>query len=312
MTPRLRAFAAVAALLAVSALAAGVRAEKAQTQDASPQRPTFRAATDIVRVDVSVRDGRRGVTGLTAADFAVTDNGVPQRVVDVSYGRLPIDVTVALDVSYSVTGALLDQLRTAVRQLMSDLGPDDRLKLVSFNMRVTRVVDLTGDAGAVEQAIGQVAAGGGSSIWDAAAVSLVSASAATADRRQLVVLFTDGADSTSLATPDSVADVAQRTNASVTAVLPDGLFPAQGRVVVARRSPLAPFQRLAAETGGTVLASGSNLTSTFRRALEEFRSSYVLHFTPQGVPPAGFHALTVSVPRDRGFTIRARRGYFGG
>jgi hypothetical protein len=78
------------------------------------QQPTFRSEINAVVVDASVRDrSRRAVTNLQPADFVVIDNGVPQEVDNVSYGKLPIDVTVALDVSYSVTGVVLERLRRA-------------------------------------------------------------------------------------------------------------------------------------------------------------------------------------------------------
>ena len=95
------------------------------------QVPTFRSTTSAVSVDVSVRDrGRKPLTGLTAADFTVLDNGVKQTVTEVSYGVRPIDITVGLDVSGSVTGAVLDRLRRALVQLMGDLTKNDRLKLI--------------------------------------------------------------------------------------------------------------------------------------------------------------------------------------
>jgi len=287
------------------ALAAGTATVLA-AQDQAPQR-TFRAGADIVRVDVSVRDGRRAVTGLTAADFSLTDNGVPQQVTDVSYGRLPIDVTVALDVSGSVTGRLLVELRSAVLDLMEDLGEQDRLKLIGFNMRVSRVVDFTTDTAAIERAIQSATTGGGTSMRDAASVALISAT--EPDRRQLVVLFTDGADSSSVTTEAGMMDVAQRTNASLTIVVPERItaFGVQART----RRYVRWLRDLTGETGGTVITAGGDLTSTFRRALDEFRSSYVLYFTPSGVATEGFHTLEVTVPRDDGYTIRARRGYFG-
>ena len=107
------------------------------------------------------------------------DNGVLQTVDAVSYGKLPIDITVALDVSFSVTGAMLDWLRRGVVQLMRDLGKEDRLKLMLFNMQVARSVDFTTDEAAVERAIKSAAAGGGTSLLDSISVSLISASRRT-------------------------------------------------------------------------------------------------------------------------------------
>jgi hypothetical protein len=51
-----------------------------------------------------VRRDRRAVVSLTAADSELLDNGVRRRISDVTYEKLPIDVTVVLDVSSSVTG----------------------------------------------------------------------------------------------------------------------------------------------------------------------------------------------------------------
>jgi len=282
-------------------------------------RPTFRTSVDAVTVDVSVRDRARPVIDLTAADFRVLDNDVPQEVLDVSYGKLPIDVTVALDVSLSVTGRLLRDLRDATLNLMKDLGPDDRLRLITFNARISRTVDFTRDTQAVGQAIQEAVAGGGTSIYDAVSTALVSD---IPDRRQLLVLLTDGADSTSITEPRVLFEVAQRSNVAVSTVMPMLTVITQGPVLSSglsgtrvfrtsalRANPL--FLRLAAETGGTLIAGlgGANLQSTFRSVLERFRSSYVLHYVPKGVTPGGFHTITVTVPGRERLTINARRGY---
>jgi hypothetical protein len=71
---------------------------------------------------------------------------------------------------------------------------------------------------------------------------------------------------------------------------------------------------MTADTGGIVipiLSPTEDLTATFRRALDEFRSSYVLYFTPKGVERGGYHELTVTVPQNKAYTVRTRRGYWG-
>jgi Ca-activated chloride channel family protein len=290
--------------------------------DQEAQTPLFRSKTDAVMVDATVRDEkRRSITGLTADDFEVIDNGMPQRVHDVSYGKLPIDITIALDVSHSVSGGLLDRLRQAVVQLMGDLGKDDRLKLVLFNMKVTRTFDYTRDVRTVERAIRGASAGGGTSFYDAMSVALVSES--PSDRRQLAVFFTDGSDSTSTTSGDVLVEVARRTRATLAFVVPaavtrlstitSGSGPATFSVPVQKvqvaTSPL--LRTLTHETGGTVLpvAASSNLSTAFRTVLNEFRSAYVLYYSPRGVDRAGYHSIEVKVKRD-GAQVQARRGYF--
>ncbi len=305
---------ALLALCAVGAVLAG-------REPARAQQTTFRLATSAVAVDVSVRDkSRRTVTGLAASDFQVFDNGVLQQVDAVSYGQLPIDVTVALDVSTSVTGRLLDTLRRSVVQLMGDLGEDDRLKLMLFNMRVVRTVDFTNDVRPVEAAIRAVTAGGGTAFFDAVSVALVSAAAP--DRRQLVVFFTDGNDSVSATTPDMLTSVAQRSRATLTFVTSGSAappvsvatnpalgMPSTTRSVV-QVSPL--LVSLARETGGSVFQvnQSTNLTDAFRRILADFRSAYVLYYNPQGVDRGGYHEIDVKVAREDA-SVLARRGYFG-
>jgi VWFA-related protein len=307
-------------LAVMSASLTIVHANSAPTQQ-DPQ-PRFRSGASAVAVDVTVRENRRAITGLVANDFQVYDNGVLQQVDDVSYGKLPIDVTVALDVSHSVTGNLLERLRQGVVQLMRDLGRDDRLKLVVFNMRVTRTIDFTNDVEAVERAIRGSAAGGGTALRDAVSVSLVSASAP--NRRQLIVFFTDGNDSSSTTSFDVLTAVAQRTRATLTFVMlgaipeiitrgaasaGDLTISERERNTAARRALYAPFEALARETGGTILPVGptANLASTFRSILNDFRSAYVLYYTARGVDRAGYHTIeSESEARGRGRSGAAR------
>ena len=54
---------------------------------------------------------------------------------------------------------------------------------------------------------------------------------------------------------------------------------------------------------------GASLATTFGRILDDFRSSYVLHFTPQPTGGKGFRTLRVVVKREGPFVVRARRGY---
>ncbi|HEX5216101.1 MAG TPA: VWA domain-containing protein [Vicinamibacterales bacterium] len=299
----------IAAVVVVATLFAAVPAAR--------QQATFRARTDVVPVDVSVKDRQRPVTGLRAEDFQLVDNEITQQVTEVSYGKVPIDITVVLDLSRSVTGLLLQRLRTAIRQLMTDLGKDDRLKLVTFNTRVSRTIDFTNNLEAVDLALRQAVPGGGSSIWDAVGVSLVAAS--HPDRRQMIVVFTDASDITSALDEGMLLDVARRTNASVFSVVPTAVTAIRGGRVVSSgittsREGLQTFRALATETGGAYIAvaagNSTDLTATFRRALDDFRTTYVLHFTPTGVPREGFHELRVSVKGRSNLDIRARRGYF--
>ena len=300
--------------LSAAALAAALSAMPAGAVAQQEPRPTFRAGADVVAIEASVWRDKRPVTGLKTSDFELLDNGVPQQISDLSYERLPIDVTVVLDVSASVTGAVLDRLRQAVRQLKADLGPRDRLKLVAFNMQTRRLADFDAPASAADAAFASLSGFGSSAIFDSVAIQL--ASTALEGRRHLIVLFTDGQDSSSITDPDALFDVARRTTATVDIVLASNA-PERSNASPFARSPGRPpitvgrlYDQLARETGGVVMpaAAGENLASTFRRTLADFRASYVLYFTPQSVAPSGSHTIDVRV-KQNGAEVRARRGY---
>jgi VWFA-related protein len=293
---------------------ASLAAQTAATQTA-PQPPAtvFRAGADVVSVEASVRRDRRAVIGLTAADFEIVDNGVPQQIAEVSYEKLPIDVTVLLDVSASVTGSALDELRRALKQLRSDLTAADRMRLLTFNMRVRRAVDFTDPPAATDAALTSLGGAGSSAVFDSLAVAM--STTTQPGRRQLIVLFSDGQDSSSITDTETLFDVARRTTPTVAVVLPGTVR--QRPASLLRATPKDGLlsvgdlaDRVAGETGGFVaaLAPGENLTSTFRRVLEQFRASYVLYFTPTGVDGKGPHTIDVRVKRA-GTEVRARRGY---
>jgi hypothetical protein len=70
----------------------------------------------------------------------------------------------------------------------------------------------------------------------------------------------------------------------------------------------------AERTGGRVHAPifGGSLVRMFEQVFDDFRTSYILRYTPAGVRPDGWHDLKVEVPSQPRATIRARRGYIGG
>ena len=69
---------ALAATLLATTPATGVLTQSAPQQ---PKRPVFRGNTQIVSVDVIVRDGSGNVVkGLTGSDFEITEDGKPQQI----------------------------------------------------------------------------------------------------------------------------------------------------------------------------------------------------------------------------------------
>ena len=259
---------------------------------------TFSSRTVGVRVDVLVTEGGKPLAGLTARDFEVRDNGVPQRVEVVDAADVPINAVLALDTSASIAGRARTDLVMAGEAILDKLRPLDRAALTTFSHAVTPAVGLTGDLNAVREELRNVQPFGRTSVMDGVYVALTS----TLDQsgRFLLVVCTDGSDTTSWLRPAEVLEASKRTNAVIYVVTASA----------GRRSDA--LKQLADATGGQVLQvkSSGDLRPTFERIVAEFRARYVLVYTPEGVAPGGFHRLEVAVPQRRAI-VKARAGYVG-
>ena len=284
------------------------------------QAPQFRSGVDAVRVDVLVMDGRRPVTGLTADDFELRDSGVAQTVEAVAIADVPISLMVALDVSQSVKGDTLNQLKKGVDAALAALEPWDRTALLTFASDVRLRHDWTVDADTVRLSVSELRAAGGTSLWDATFTALTLHDP-TPTVRSLVLVFSDGEDTSSWLPSGSVVDKARRTDAVVYSVEmaavrdPNrGLYYRSG-IELAQSDRAAwvagPFlQELADATGGDTFrtTNAGDLRSAFTRILTEFRTRYLLRYSPQGVERAGWHPIEVKLNSKKG-KVTARRGY---
>lgn len=265
-----------------------------------PARPTFRSATDLVSVNASVKRGNAPVAGLTAEDFELTDNGVRQQIEAVSIESVPIDVSIVMDLSGSVT-ADVGPFQADIRAFVQMLRPTDRVRLVTFADAVREIAPMGPPSSPLP--LNQIRVGGSTSLNDALMYGLLW-TGVEPDRRHLVVAFTDGYDSKSTLDSDRMPRIAARVDAVLHAVLAES--PVQ--VFARYRTSLDALVEAAHRTGGEAHRL-KRAVEDFRQIVDDFRASYVLRYTPQGVTREGWHELTVRVTRPGTFTVRARQGY---
>jgi VWFA-related protein len=262
------------------------------------QTPTFSVKTEEVRIDVLVAENGRPVKGLGAGDFEVRDNGVPQKIEFIGFEQIPISVTLALDMSSSVTGNLLEHLKTAGHGLLDHLRKGDRAALITFTHAVTLGSPLASDIEHVKTALNaaQSLQSGTTSLIDASYAGLILAESKS--ERPLLIVFTDGLDTSSWLRGEAVLDIARRSDTVVYAVS-------------AGRLPNSTFLRdLCKFTGGSLFEVESNrdLGTVFLGIMQEFRERYLLTYSPKGVSDGGWHTVQVRV-KHRNAKIMARPGY---
>jgi VWFA-related protein len=266
------------------------------------QQSTFRAFADAVSVDVSVKTGRVPVAGLTTADFEVRDNGVAQQLDAVSIEAVPIDVTLAVDLSGSVVPNV-KAFKSDVEKFVAMLRPADRVRIVSFSSDVREDVPMQQPTGVLRTDWTDM--GGATALNDGLLYALLWPE--TPDRRHLVIAFTDGMDTYSTVPNESIPAIAGRVEAVLHAVL---VQPSGPRVDLYQGS-LDALREAARRTGGETHRL-SRAIDDFTQIVADFRASYVLRYTPKGVDRGGWHTLAVRVTRPGAFNVRARAGYTGG
>ena len=286
----------------------------------------FRSEADAVRVDVQARQGSRPITGLTAADFELRDSGVVQKIQAVATDDLPLTLMLALDTSSSVRGATLDHLKAAARGAVDALTGEDQAALLTFNNRVSRATPATKDRAQLADAIAGMTARGTTSLVDV--VFAATALREDISGRVLLLVFTDGLDTISWLDPKDILDSALRSDlvAYTVSISPqlaeaaraDAPSLARRRSVLKRwfraepaLFPQAFIDELTEHTGGEsfFVRDGSELAPTFAQIVSEFKSRYLLTYSPTGVPATGWHPIEVKLKNRRG-RVQARRGYW--
>lgn len=281
----------------------------AATAAQSPQ--VFRAGVDVVSVNVSVFSGNRSVSGLSAGDFLLTDNGVPQEIEALSNDAVPLDVTLVVDVSSeAVIHQRIGEFQSDITRIKSLLTPADRFQLLADGTYVTEIVPM--QVASESRPLGALPAGGGISTNDAVAFALMQPT--PPDRRHLVVAFTEVLDVFSSVRHDELPAIAQRTDALLEVVFARTWTGGPGRGRSQLPATAQAFASAAQITGGDARSLDRGVVDAMKDVLNQFSDGYVLRYTPRGVTRSGWHELAVKITgaRNEKLALRARRGYFAG
>lgn len=192
--------------------------------------------------------------------------------------------------------------------------PQDIAQVVDFDSTVEIRHGFTSDVAALETAIRSTVSGGSTSLYNAVYIALrelakVKARSEEELRRQAIVLLSDGEDTTSLVTYESVLDLAKR---SETAIYTIGLQPRDTMGVNGFREAEFVLRQLAQETGGRAFfaQSAEELAGVYGQIAEELSSQYTVGYAPTKTARDGtWRRLLVQVDRPS-TTARTRRGYY--
>ena len=289
-----------------------VLALAAATASAQPT-PVFRVGLDLVNVTLTVRDGKGGlVSDLGAEDFVVREDGRPQKLEVFAPAAQPeereelaLNLGMLFDTSESMRKDLKLSQESAIRFL--DAIPRARDLLLIFfdrDIRISRYnsENQQGIFGRILEAKGE----GFTALYDAIAVYL--SRVAETPGRKVLVVFTDGDDTTSRVSPHEVQRLVRSTEVTIYPVA----FPGEHRPNTADALRSHSFLHSIADlSGGRVFqpTASRELAAIYQSILDELGTQYVLGYVSDNAKHDGkFRRITVELKRP-GLKVRHRPGY---
>jgi Ca-activated chloride channel family protein len=280
---------------------------------AAQKTPVFRVGLDLVNVTVTVRDGKGGlVSDLTAEDFVIREDGRPQKLEVFAPAAQPgereelaLNLGMLFDTSESMRKDLRLSQESAIRFLEAIPRARDLL-LIFFDrdIRISRYSseNQQGIFGRILETKGE----GYTALHDAIAVYL-SRVAGTPGRKVLVV-FTDGDDTTSQVPPGEVQRLVRSSDVTIYPVAFSGEHRRNTSEALRARSFLYSLGEL---SGGQVFqpTASRELAAIYQSILDELGTQYVLGYTSDKPAHDGkFRRISVELKRP-GLKLRHRPGY---
>lgn len=290
----------------VGLLAAATVGAIAQQPQQTPT-PIFRGGSKpVVSIFATVTDAQnRLVPNLEKEDFEVYDNDKLQTIAVFDNQVQPITVVVMLDTSGSMTSSI-ELLKRASEQFILRLLPADKAAVGAFNDKIEMSADFTGNRDALIGHVKDLDYGNGTRLYDAVDESINAFKGV--DGRKVVLVFTDGDDTSSRVGRNSVLDKAREAEVMIYAIgLESEMLDANGRM--SRTRPDSGLRRLAEETGGGYfeLKKTADLGPTFTRVAQELHSQYALGFEATQLD-SKVHKLTLKM-KQPGMLGRGRKSY---
>jgi Ca-activated chloride channel family protein len=274
------------------------------------QETTLHVDVKLVNVLVNVTD-RNGaiVGGLTRDDFALTEDGRPQRIaVFERQTELPLNLTLAIDTSGSVSKDMAVEADAARHFAHALLRSQDRMSLLQFATDVRELVPFTNKVSQIDHGLGQLRGDSATALYDA--ICLGSERLGSNSGRKVLVVISDGDDTASTATYAQALEQALRNEAMIYSLIDVPIEASAGRDLGGEHALIT----LAEQTGGkSFYASDGGLDKAFARVSDDLRTQYLLAYYPKNQEPGkAFHRIQVTVPKAtaESLNIRYRTGYY--
>jgi VWFA-related protein len=301
-------------------------------------QPDIQVTVNMVQLNVAVTNNKgEYITGLSPQDFAITEDGISQKIATFGEGSEPThrileanggkaggdpgssdlpssgpaselssllagsNVFVLFDTSnYMYRGFVFAQ--DAIADFIRSLGNTDKVAFYSYSRDLLRSAPLTADRSLLVRGIRSTVAGDDAALYNA--LLLTVKDAARYRGRKVVVVFSNGPDNSSVVPPEDVAELAQSTGIVI-------------YMISTRQAQLEPvstavFERMTAATGGKAYFAKNwrEEKQAFSSIRDDLAHLYAISYYPRANPNRGWRAITVKLAGEKQkYHIRTRNGY---
>jgi Ca-activated chloride channel family protein len=283
------------------------------------QEPVIRVNVNLVRVIATVKNKAGELVGaLRKEDFDIYDNGIRQEIGVFSRETdQPLSIALLVDTSGSTAKDLKYEIESALKffqALLAEGSPADRVALYTFSYDI-RQGDFTHNYAplertlrTLERSVKQNHEDTGTSLYDA--IYYASLALENREGRKVIVVVTDGGDTTSRRDLKEALKQAQLADAVIYPIVVMPITNDAGRNIGGEHA----LEFMAQGTGGRTFlpSNAAQVDRAFSDIINELRTQYVLGFYPRNVPLTKdpFHKLEVKV-KSAELRVSARNGYYG-
>ena len=308
-----------ALLLAAGQSAAAVQSqqEPAPIERKNGQTPTIHVESRLVNVALNVVDETGApVGGLTRDDFEIAEDGKPQKIAIFDReSTTPLEIVIAIDASESVLGDEHLEIQAARKFVQSLLRPQDAIDVMEFADDVTELVSFTNEEHRIDDGLGHLEHGDATALYDAIylASQRLGETTVKEGQRRVVVLITDGENTTRHGGYDTALEQAERAGAMVYSLIIVPIEADAGRNTGGEHALI----QMARDTGGKYyyVEDRRDLAPAFAHVSDDLRTQYTLgYYAPQkGGDLSGLRHIGIQLkdPALRAkYKLRYRTAYY--
>ena len=289
----------------------------AQPQNQSPSQSgaetTLKVSVNLVNVFVTVTDAQGSpVGGLTKENFVLKEDDHEQKIaVFDKESALPLSIALAIDTSLSTRHDLPLEQQSAKRFAHVILRPVDALSVYAFSDVVHEsTAGYTADLKRIDEGIDHLRLGASTAVYDA--VYLASRALDKRKGRKILVLVTDGENTSSTVDYKAALRAAEEAEALIYSIIIVPIENSAGREIGGEHALI----QLSEDTGGKYYyaTSAAQLDDAFHKISDELRTQYLLAYYPsQNTSFSEFRRIEVKVggmADSSAYRVRHRAGYY--